>query len=164
MPDPEKPDEDRVSDEETLYRSIRPVKECFSFDEEGALRVSAQAFADRKMQPSLFRKHLCDAPPYSDPPRLGPDQVVVSLIAGKIRENSPLQHQSEKQEPVRYLIDVRPDTSDNQHRAHAIVFTDPEFKTKGAFEKLKIRLALLVEEWAIQPETAFVEELRRLKG
>jgi hypothetical protein len=150
-----------VSDDENLYRSIWLKPQCFSLDENGALRVSPEAFADKSKRPSLFRHDLCDAPPHSNPPRLGPDQAVASLLAGNIREKAgPIVHQAEKREPVTYLIDIAPDLSDGQHRSHAIVFATPAFETRRAFEKLKLRLALLVEALVIPPPAEFVNELR----
>lgn len=164
MPEDAEVHKERVGDEETLYRSIWLRTECFFFDEEGVLRVSAEAFADRNKQPSVFRKHLCDAPPDSNPPRLHSEDAVVSLIAGKIREASPIQHQSGKNPVVAHVIDVRPDTSEGQHRSHAIVYANPEFPNSNAFAKLKLRLAQLVENWAIQPGTDFVEQLKIMAG
>lgn len=151
--------EERIEDDETLYRSVWLKPECFYIDEGGALRISGQAFADKRKEPSVFRKHLCDDPPYSNPPRLDPDQAVVSFTAGNIREKaSPIAHQSDQNEPpIEYLIDVRPDRSEGQHRSHAIVFATPAFKTNRPFEKLKLRLAQLVEAWAILPDPAFVK-------
>jgi|SRR5581483_7761852 len=164
MPDDAEVREDSVGNEETLYRSIWLRKECFFLDEEGVLRVSAEAFADRNKQPSVFRKHLCDEPPYSNPPRLSPDDAVVSLIAGKIREASPIQHQSGKNPVVSHVIDIKPDTSGGQHRSHAVVYADPDFPNSNAFAKLKLRLAQLVEDWAIQPEADFIEQLKIMAG
>jgi hypothetical protein len=163
MSDDNIPNEQQIADSEVLYRSIRPRPEEVYFDSEGQLRVSPQAFADKSKQPSLYRHLLCDAPPYSNPPRMGPDQAVVTLIAGDIRERAgPIDHRPEKQEPVRYVIDVKPDLSNHQHRSHAVVFANPEFKTNGAFEKLKLRLAQLIEaeNWAIKPDETFLEQIR----
>ena len=150
----------KVENEETLYRSIWLKKECFGFDEEGNLRVSPQAFADKRKQPSVFRHHLCDAPPASNPPRLGTEQAVVSLTAGRVRETMPIEQKSENADLMKYIIDVRSDTSNGQHRAHAVVFADPDFKTNRPFEKLTIRLAQLVEDWAIMPSDNFIEGIR----
>ncbi len=151
---------DRVEDEETLYRSIRLQSQNFKIDA-GRLIVSPVAFADRQKQPSLYRHHLCDNPPTSDPPRKGPDQSVVSLIAGDIRQEGPIEHKSGKEETVKYIVDVKPDTSGDQHRAHAIVFATPDFTNSRPFEKLTIRLARLAHTWAICPEDNFIEQLRR---
>ena len=83
MPEEDYSGPEDVQNEETLYRSVWLREECFYIDDAGTLRVAAQAFADSRKQPSLYRKSLCDDPPYSNPPRLGEDQSVVSLLAGK---------------------------------------------------------------------------------
>jgi hypothetical protein len=107
--------ENSIGDSEILYRSVRPTSQEIYYDEFGTLRVSPQAFADRSRLPSLFRHDLCDAPPLSNPPRLGLDQAVVFLTAGEIREKAgPIEHKAEGTSLVTYLIDVRPDT-ENQH-------------------------------------------------
>jgi len=154
-------DLDRVEDDETLYRSVWLKEFCFFLDEEGVLHVSAEAFADRQHRPSVFRRHLCDAPPYSNPPRLNPDNAVVSLTAGRVRETSPISHQSGKQPVVLYVIDIEPDINEGQHRSHAVVYANPAFPNSNAFAKLKLRLAQLVEEWTIPPDAAFIEQLKQ---
>ena len=161
MPDDGASNPDEVLNNETLYRSIWLKPECFYF-EEGTLHVAAQAFADSNKRPSLYREHLCDAPPYSDPPRIGSDQAVVSLIAGKIREASPILHQSEKKLVEEHVIDVKPDLSNGQHRAHCVVFSNPDFPNSNAFKKLKLRLAQLVERFDIEPKQEFIDTLPRL--
>ena len=153
-----------VDDNETLYRSVWLEPQCFFYDAEGILHVSKEAFADRKFQPSLYRKHLCEDPPHSNPPRLDSTQAVVSLIARKIREAGHIPHKSEVKpsaEAVTHIIEIICDVSAGQHESHCIVIAYPEFPNSGAFNKLKRILARLVEQFDIEPCKEFLEQVKR---
>ena len=56
--------DDRVADEERLYRSVRP-SEILRDSAGHALRASSQAFADRQQHVSVNRAALCDHDPRS---------------------------------------------------------------------------------------------------
>lgn len=103
---------------------------------------------------------MTDNPPYSNPPRRSETDAVVTLLAGDIR--CPLDHQSgtgSKAVTTKYAVDIMPDTSGGQHRSHSVAYATPEWKSNGAFEKLKERLARLTEDFAIPPDPEFIRQL-----
>lgn len=146
---------DRVLDEEILYRSVRQQASYIVKDAAGRLRVSSAAFDDHENEVSLFRHNLCDAPPLSNPPRLGQTDFMVSLLASHIREQR-IQFGNNGEV---FRADVRPDTTNNQHTSHAVVYPDRTIGSK-VFLKLKKRMAEIAEEtWAIPPDPNFVASL-----
>lgn len=153
--------DDYVDDDEIVYRSIRLEPRNFRVGADGEVFVSANAFNDRMKQPSFFRHRLTDKPPYSNPPRMNDTDALVALVAGAIRQTFTfMSGQGSLKSETAYIIDIRPDVSGGQHKSHAVVFSNPEYKTNGAFDRLKERLAILSSEtdWAIPPAEAFVQE------
>ena len=148
-----------ISNEEIIHRSVQLVPQFFRWGAEGEIKISASAFNDRPFEPSFYRKDLCEHPPESTPPRMNSDDAVAAVIVEAIRKQQPILFQSgNAAEPIPHKVDVRPETI-GHHPSHVVVFTAPEFKTKGGFAKLKEFLALLVaENWAIQPNPAFLLE------
>lgn len=145
----------RVGDGETLYRSVWKNPDCLAKYADGTLRVSAKAFDDREKQISLFRHDLCDEPPLSNPPRMSQTDMVVALLASRIRE----QQLSVGSDNAILSLDVLSDTTNNQHRSHAVVHPSLTIN-KNAFRKLRTRMAEIVEEnWPIPPDPDFVAAL-----
>jgi len=92
---------------------------------------------------------------------MNPKDAVAEIMTGTIREQNAIIFQSGGEaKPTEYKIDVRPEPI-GHHIAHAVVFTAPEFKTKGGFAKLKELLAQLVgSNWAIRPSNAFLAQIK----
>jgi hypothetical protein len=167
----EKPSLIAVASEEDVDRSIFLIKGCIAVTGDGSVYVSANAFADKEKQPSLYRRCLTDDPPYSNPPRLfSPEKqfldAVVTLRAGAIRQLSPFVADSgegRNRVTTTYSINIKPDLSDNQHQSHAIVYAEPNYRSNSAFERIKERLARIANEriategWAIAPDPDFIE-------
>lgn len=147
---------DRVSDDETLYRSVWQQAQYFVKDADNNLRLSSGAFDDPAKEISLFRHHLCDDPPYSCPPRLRPDDVVVALLPNRIRAEKITTGPGEI-----FGLDVFPDPGNGQHVSHSVVrFVPSKDIGKKVFYKLKKRLTEIVEEtWPIMPDPLFIDSL-----
>ena len=153
---------DYVGNEEFLNRSVRLEPINFRVSDNGKFRVSANAFADRSKRPSVYRRILTDDPPYSNPPRMSPNDAIITLQAGRIRGIDPIIQISGTGKTAterRYIIDIDPDTSHGQHRSHAVIFSTPNYQTARPFEKLKELLARLVDDWAIPPDETFLQQL-----
>lgn len=135
----------RVEDEELLYRSLELIEDNFSVDEETKKIVaSAEAFADRNKEPSLYRHDLCESAPHSNPPRMNGTDILAQLVAFEIRKEEVKQKPPEKNEDQKfYIFDVVPDTSNDQHQSHAVVKPSPGYQSPRHFEKLKKKLAIL---------------------
>lgn len=145
----------RVGDGETLYRSVPQQPTFLAKDEGGALRLSSAAFDDSGNEISLFRHDLCEAPPFSDPPRRQATAFVLSLVASRIRQ----EQISFGNTGETLNLDVRPDTTEDQHASHAVVYPDRSVGTK-VFRKIKRRMAEIVEEdWPIMPDSDFIASL-----
>jgi len=148
-----------IADDEVIDRSVKLIPQHFRRSEGGEVRVSASAFNDRSYEPSFYREVLCEDPPYKKPPRMNPDDAVASVTIGKVREQEAITFQSGNDtRPTTHRVDVRPEV-EGHHAAHVVVFTAPEFKTKGGFAKLKELLAQIVGgNWAIRPNDTFLME------
>jgi len=148
-----------VENDEKLYRSIKLIAANFKL-EQGSIRLSQAAFADRSKRTSFFRHKLTEAPPYSNPPRMSEQDAVVALLAGNIRckISHPAGTGSAKQD-IELVIDVVPETI-GHHPSHAVAISSPNFPSNGAYEKLKRRLATLVgSQFEIRPDGLFLESL-----
>ena len=147
---------DAVADGELLYRSVWLQSSYLVKDAEGQLRVSSAAFDDMCNEISLFRHNLCETPPLSNPPRVREDDFVLSLLAIRIRKlEIPFGSEGEM-----LKADVRPDTTDGQHIAHAVIYPNLTVGSK-VFYKLKKRLTEIIEkDWPIKPSPEFVATLK----
>jgi hypothetical protein len=148
-------DSNRVSDGETLYRSVWQKPECLAKYADGTLHISAAAFDDRAFQISLFRHDLCEEPPHSNPPRMSQTDFVLALLASRIRE----QKLTVGEQNTSMSLDVLPDTAGDQHSSHAVVHPSLTIN-KNAFRKLRVRMAEIVEkDWPIKPDPDFIAAL-----
>jgi hypothetical protein len=130
--------EDRVADEERLYRSARAT-EILRDPAGRPLRVSSQSFADRHQQVSVDRAIRCDHDPRST--QKSPSDAVVELIASEVRAiRSLVRRDDQGREVGVYAIDVRPDPLP-ENPAHAVIYADPEFASRSLFKRLQERLA-----------------------
>ena len=150
-----------VSHDEIIYRSVKLEPQFFRWGADGEIKVSASAFNDRKYEPSFYRKNFCEDPPDNKPPRMNSDDAVAEVLTGTIREqNAIIFHSGNEPKPIEHKVDVRPEIN-GHHKAHVVVFTAPEFKTKGGFAKLKEFLAQIMGgSWAIRPQDAFLTQNR----
>lgn len=139
-----------VHDDEFLYRSVSPGRGNLYNYEGGKLKLSSQAFNDKKYnQPSVDRAQLRNNDPKNS--QLSPNDGIVSLLTKEIRNetvkiNNPA-------DPIQYALDVRPDPIDD-NPAHAIIISSPLYKNDNAFRKVKIKLALLANKrgWLLEPK------------
>jgi hypothetical protein len=138
---------DRIADEELLYRR---VLRDHLVREDGALRISSQAFADRSMQPSVDRAELCDHDPRWT--QQEPTNGVLSLLAADVRGTLPQRDERGRETGV-YAIDVKPDPlPDNP--AHALIYAEPPFATRSVFRRLLERLAQMARIELLPDEEA----------
>jgi hypothetical protein len=141
---------DDVKDEELLFRCVFYGKNYYTI-QDGKLRISSQAFADRNMQPSVDRAILCNNNP--EHTQVNSEDGVVGLISQDIRMiDNIIQRDNKGNEQFKYKIDVIPRPIENNF-AHAQVEPSPEYKNKSTFRKVQERLARLASEkgWAILP-------------
>jgi hypothetical protein len=137
------PAEDRVSDDEVLYRRVPDIPGDFHKPiSGGGRRVTSGAFGSKQKEPSVDRAILCDNNPESS--RRKPTECIVSLTAGEVRSI----------EGFGRTIDVVPDpnpTEDPDNSAHALIVSDPPF-SRNQFNKFKQRLAEIADSrWEIPP-------------
>jgi hypothetical protein len=126
--------EDRVGDDETLYRSVR-ASEILRDPGRQIIRVSSQAFGDRNQEVSVDRAILRGHDPRGS--QRSPTDAVVELLTGEVRAICSLvQRDATSQELGLYTIDVRPDPlPDNP--AHALIYADPRFASRSLFTSSK---------------------------
>lgn len=146
-----------VQDEELLYRRIQ--YDCVSYDQ-GQLRLSSQAFADRWLKPSVNRASIKPDPKDS---RVIDSEGVAQLLAGEVRSvDTVLQPQQAPGQPqIPYRLDVvaRPIPPDNEENepenlSHAQIESAPDLHNRSRFDKVKDSLARLAERrpLAIEPK------------
>ena len=134
-----------LADEEDVFRRVLRGQ-GYRVDADGAIRVTATAFADRNRQPSVDRVLVCLSPSFTQQC----DGNCVLILRVEAVRGVPVEN-TEKQ--VRYQADVmaRP-LPDNA--AHCQIELEPSPYTQGMFRKLTDRLARLATtecRWAILP-------------
>ena len=137
------PSEDRVSDDEVLYRRVPDIPGDFHKPISGGeLRVTSGAFGDRQKQPSVDRAILRDNKPENS--KRKPTECIVSFTAGEVRGI----------EGFGRSIDVVPDPNpqdDPDNSAHALIVADRPF-SRNQFDKFKQALAGIADSrWEIHP-------------
>lgn len=135
-----------IGGEEVLFRRIRP-EYCRS-EEDGNVRITSQAFADRRYRPSVNRALLCRDGPSST--RSHPDDGVASVVAQDVRDTDSVWQNDEQGNRVqRFFVDVESvPLPDNP--AHAEIYVRPDCPTRSVFNKLCVRLARLAR-WELKP-------------
>lgn len=147
--------QDRVSDDEELYRSVRETvagQLCYRI-QGGQVVFSQAAFNDRSMRPSIDRAKLRDFDPHRS--RLSREDGIVALRADAIRRLGPITQFDNRQRPLtQHAVDVIPDWIIG-NCAHALVTTHPPVTGPSAFRRLKEGLAWLANEagWRVEPGT-----------
>jgi hypothetical protein len=142
---------DRVADEEVLYRRVLVGQNHYKLVD-GSLRVSAQAFSDRKGAPSVDRAVLLG----HDPRRARRSETdgVVGVVARDVRG---LDVSKQGNPVIRYRIDVHPDpipesADQPANPAHAEIRPAPPIESDNVFRRLRQALAELASRrWEIRP-------------
>lgn len=147
-----------VQSTEILWRSIRPDQVAFP---NGILKISATAFNDKNMKPSMDRKNLRSLP---EETRLNDGDGVAQIITADVRAISILvspEDEDPQKRNQKHNVNViaRPILLDNlggekENLAHAQVKVEPDYINASRFNKLKEALARLAlkQPWAIQPK------------
>lgn len=151
--------QDRVQDDEQLYRRVlSSVPLLYSMDG-GQIRFSSTAFNDRSKQPSVDRARLQNFDPQRS--RIAKTDGIVELNAADIRAIGPIFHQNDSGRSS-HAVDVVPDPiigdvtlAINQNLAHALIITHPPLTGTSAFKRFKESLAKLATEagWCVEPGT-----------
>lgn len=147
--------QDRVADDEELYRRVREKvagQTCYRA-EGGKVVFFQSAFNDVSKQPSVDRAILKESDPHRS--RLTLEDGIIVLQANAIRRLGPiLQLDSRGRRIHEYAVDVLPDPKFG-NCAHALVVTRPPISGTGAFKRLKDGLVRLANEagWRIEPRT-----------
>src|SRR5438128_11449008 len=98
--------EDRVADDEVLYRRV-PHRPGHFVDENGHVRVTSQAFSDRRFRPSVDRAKRCGHDPSHT--QAAPTDAVVSLVAWQVRGIDTVEERNEKGAGIlRHSIGLEP--------------------------------------------------------
>jgi|SRR5579883_1192476 len=147
--------EEKIQDEELLYRRISAGRGLYAFGEEGTIEISSAAFSDREFRISMDRAKLCgNDPGYT---LRGEKGGVVGLFVGEIRNIEGLARNDQKGRAIQqFSIDVKPAPLEN-NPAHAEIYALLPFThadRKAAFRRLCQRLAYLAEArgWEIVPD------------
>ena len=138
--------EDRVGDDERLYRTVR--EKFFIRHSETEVTVSEHAYNDARKQPSVDRARIIGFDPQRG--RFRESDAVVSLIAGQVRAIRSIIQNSPTGIPLGpYRFDVLPrpikddpDPNIPDNPAHAQIEADREL-SGSAFERLKRVLAFM---------------------
>ena len=152
-------DDNSISDEEELYRSVRnQINNAeFFYDDNGQLIITRDAFKDRKKEPSVDRAKLRNFNPSLS--KLSESDGIVSLNTKNVRAIGDVKTNTE--EGVRgHSVDVvyAPINNTPKNLAHSQVTVEPIFfgsdnKQKKAFKLLRIALARLATKsgWILSP-------------
>ena len=74
-----------VDNHELLYRAIRPDANLLTYNEDGTLRISSNAFNDALRRPSVDRASLCIGGPAECQMRFAPGSGILSLFTEDVR-------------------------------------------------------------------------------
>jgi len=145
--------QDRVADDEELYRRVRETvagQVCYQI-EGGRVVFSQAAFNDPSKQPSVDRAKLRDFDPHRS--RLTREDGIVTLEAGAVRRLGPIPQYDNRRQPLsEHAVDVVPDPIEG-NGAHALVVTQPPVTGRSVYKRLKDGLARLATEagWRVTP-------------
>jgi len=150
--------DDHVSDDEELYRNVRgklTEDEYFYDPHTGRLIITAQAFRDKKKEPSVDRAKLRDFNPEQS--RI-PGSGIVSLVTEDVRHIGMVETKDPAGKTVKHAVDVEAAPIPSENEAHALITVKPEFFGSGnkqtkAFALLRKALATLASKngWTLEP-------------
>lgn len=129
-----------VDDHELLYRAIRPDANLLTYNEDGTLRISSNAFNDALRRPSVDRASLCIEGPEECQMRFAAGSGVLSLLAKDIRAISATHGAT----GIIYCADVEAVPLPN-NATHAEIFGKPAFDTDKVFIRIKHSLARIAQ-------------------
>lgn len=133
-----------LSDEESVFRRIEADK--VKRHPDGSIRLSSQAFSDRKFEPSVDREAICARRGGAEFTRRAPENGVASVIVVQVRAERFSQQDSKGRPIAEFVADVHPDPcpeEEPENDAHCLIKLSPENATKAVFRRLIERLALL---------------------
>ena len=130
----------RIEDDEVVYRRVRNAPEEYAIIN-GVVRISANAFRDPKLEPSVVRSLLCNRDP-NHAIKDYPDHGVVSLVSSDIRKIKTTVFDKKRKPVSTHATDVlhRPN---KKNRSHAIITALPSFPSEHGFNRLKEALSQL---------------------
>ena len=153
--------QDRVSDEEQLYRNVRGNLEYeeYAYDPTtGHLTFLPKAFQDKEKEPSVDRAKLRNFAPEQS--RIEKDNGIVTLITQEVRQIGDVKTNDNNGRTVKHTVDVCANPIPG-NQAHALIVVDPNFfgsesKRKAAFRRLRIALAKLATRkgWTLEPRNS----------
>jgi hypothetical protein len=114
----------------------------------GELRISSQAFADRECEPSVDRELLCRDLGGAAFTQQVPENGVLTITAAAVRGIN-IEHAEAKKEPAHFVADLDPRPIAG-NPAHHVIRLVPTTDKKGVFKKLIERLPQLAK-WEILP-------------
>ena len=138
-----------VADDEVLYRAIRSDANLVTYDDNGNLRISSNAFNDALRRPSVDRACLCTDGPTECQMRFAPGSGVLSLLTADVREISATHGVT----GIVYCADVEA-VPFSYNTTHAEIYGKPSFDTDKVFVRIKHALARIAQlELAPTPQT-----------
>lgn len=138
-----------VADDEVLYRAIRSDANLLTYDVDGNLRISSNAFNDALRRPSVDRECLCTDGPTECQMRFAPGSGVLSLLTADVREISATHGVT----GIVYCADVEA-VPLSYNATHAEIYGKPSFDTDKVFVRIKHALARIAQlELAPTPQT-----------
>jgi len=141
-----------VDDNEQLYRRV--LKEHYTV-EGGVLRISSQAFSDRRWEPSVDRARLREFDPRRT--QVSADSGVVSIVARDVRAITQVTRQQDNVTTVFMPDPIEDPISASQgveaNPAHAVIVTNPRIPNGSTFRKLLEALSYLANKtgWVLPP-------------
>lgn len=129
-----------VADDELLYRAIRPDANLLTYDDDGSLRISTNAFNDASRRPSVDRACLCSDGPKECQMRFAPGSGVLSLLTADVRAISATHGVT----GIVYCADVEAVPIPN-NTTHAEIYGKPPFDTDKVFVRIKHSLARIAQ-------------------
>ena len=129
-----------VADDEVLYRAIRPDANLLTYDDDGSLRISSNAFNDALRRPSVDRACLCTDGPTECQMRFAPRSGVLSLLTVDVREISATHGAT----GIVYCADVEA-VPLSCNATHAEIYGKPSFDTDKVFVRIKHALARIAQ-------------------
>jgi len=152
---------DHVSNDEELYRNVRGEEDADEYridPNTGRLRITSQAFLDRKTTTSVDRAKLKNFDPRKS--LITDNNGIVSLITEEVRQIGTVVSKDKKGGKINHAVDVVHDPKppeDPENEAHSLIVVEPKYlssdKQGKAFKLLRKALAILATKrgWTLEP-------------
>lgn len=145
-----------ISNEEWLYRSVRNDETEHYYSDDGQLIIKPDAFRDRYKEPSVDRAKLRSFDPFLS--KLSETDGVVSLNAFCIRSIGEVRTKKDDVDVIKHSVDIIYEPV-HENLAHSKITVEPNFfgsesKQKKGFKLLRIALARLATKngWILEPK------------